>query len=223
MDQTRCCGWVVFVLTSKFFFWFIASEEVKFKIETASRILLSHRRKVKTPSRFSHCTKPTGTVIFWEAGCCLFSVWGANLLPMSMEFSHKNNVWFLQFHGLPPPYISVTSLWCLQSARGVIHNGTLPKKKKKLIVKDSKVIERLGFASKTVQSCVHLSQRRLRKFWEGEFCMACSSEGQNSENPNVDYITLASDAFSCFPCKLPPSFSVQHETDWCWSHCSSSL
>lgn len=45
-------------------FWFFASEEFKFKIETVFRSLLSHQRKVKTSSHFSHCTKPTGTVIF---------------------------------------------------------------------------------------------------------------------------------------------------------------
>lgn len=64
MGQTRYWGWVVFVLTSKVIFWFVASEEFKFKIETAFRILLQHQRKVKIPSHFRHGTKPAGTVTF---------------------------------------------------------------------------------------------------------------------------------------------------------------
>lgn len=64
MGQTRHCGWVLVVLTSKVIFWFVASEEFKFKIETAFRILLHHQRKVKIPSYFSHGTKPAGAVTF---------------------------------------------------------------------------------------------------------------------------------------------------------------
>lgn len=61
-----------------------------------------------------------------------------------------------------------TSLWHPSDAsnlpEAVTHNGIPPKKLP--IVNVSKVIERLSFASKTVQSCVHLSQRRhkLRKY-----------------------------------------------------------
>lgn len=147
------------------FFWFIASEEVKFKIETASSILLSHQRKVKIPSHFSHWTKPTGTVIFWEAGCCLFSEcevltcypWAWNF-PIKITCDSFNSMAFL-LH---------TYLWHPSDASNLPEvSFTMVPFQKKLIVKDSKVIERLSFASKTVRSCVHLSQRRLRKFWGG--------------------------------------------------------
>lgn len=45
------------------------------------------------------------------------------------------------------------------------------------------------------------------------FSAVCSSERLHSGNPNADVITSASDAFPHFPGRLPPSLSVQPETE----------
>lgn len=203
MDQTRNCGWVIFVLTSKLFSGLLLVKSLNSKM----KLLLGFFSAIKEKSRFLHIlvTAPRQQAKSFLGARMLpfLRVWGCSLLPTSMEFSHKNNVWFLQLHSLPPPYRSVTSLWCLQSARSC-HWQWYPSRKT-LIVNVSKVIERLSFASKTVQSCVRLSQRRhkLRKYFFGDF-MWFSPQGLKFRNPKCWWHHLGFWCLFLFPMQTTP-------------------
>lgn len=164
-------------------------------------MFLSHERKVKCLHILVTAHKPTGTITSGNQDAAfpqrarLYS----HLATHEHGTSCTNNMGFLQ-----TPWSSPLSFLSLPSLCHSPDASDMP-------------MTPLGFHSschlrwhpsqiKPIQDSYHRLMVLL-------FSVVCSSELWHSGNPNVDGITSASDAFPHFPCRLPPSLSVQPETE----------